>query len=113
MFVGPQLHIHAVLVEEWLQAKEIQHGQSLSHNGLVIGAVISVVIAAVHWSMAIGDDPRTLPAVLGFVCLDQIPLQPVVLHDDLLDPELGEVVDLRAETDKVHRSQVKAVEHVL
>lgn len=113
MLVRPQLHVYAVLVEEWLETKEIQDGQTLADDCLVIGTVVAIVIAAVHRTMAIGYDPRTLGAVLRLGGLDQVTFEPLILHDNRLDAVLCEIVDLGAKANKVHRSQVEAVEQIV
>lgn len=113
MLVRPQLHIHAILIEQRLQAKEIQSWQSLAHNRFVFGTIVAIVVAAVHRPMAIGDYPWTLATILWTIGLQQILFEPLVLHHYGLYAELCEVVDLRAEADEVHRAQVKAIEEII
>lgn len=111
--MGPQFDIDAVLVEERLQAKEIQAGQTLAHDSLMIGAIVAVVVAAVHRPMAIGDDPWTLGAILWPGGHQQIALQPIILHDNRLETELRKIVHLGAEANKVNRSEIEAIEQVI
>lgn len=110
VLVRPQLHVHAILVEERLKTKEIQTGQTFAHDRLMIGAIVAVVIAAVHRPMAICDDPRTLGTILWLRRFNQITFEPIILHDNRFDAELREVVDLGAEANKVYRSQVETIE---
>lgn len=69
VLVRPNLQIHPIVIEETLQAKQVQKGQAHSGESFMVGAVVRVQIAAVHGPMAHHHDPRVLfprkPALSG------------------------------------------------
>lgn len=110
VFMRKDLHVDAVLVEQILQAEPLEHGQTLANVRLQLAiAIVLLVVAAVHRSMTVGDDPRTFGPILGQIGLGQVTFQPLELLGQQLEAIAEEVVDLRGEGDKVHGSQVEAV----
>ena len=112
MLVSPELDIHAVLVEELLQAERVHIGQTGAHSVVDLVA-IAVTVRAVHGSMAHCDDPRLTGSIPGQVGLAQVGLEPLELVDHLEDAELEKVVELGAERDEMDGADVDAVEVVV
>lgn len=68
VLVRPELQVDLVLEEEFLQAEPVEERQAHADQGLVVGAVVGVGIAAVHGSVAEGDDPGSFGSVKGSQC---------------------------------------------
>lgn len=110
MFVGKELHIDAMLVEQILQAEPPETRQTLTDVRLqLLIAVVFLVVTAVHGPMTIGNDPRTLGSILWQIGFGQIALQPLELLGQQLHAVIEEIVDLRGEGHKVHGAHVEAV----
>ena len=84
-----------------------------TYKTLVVGAVVVVIVGAVWRSVAKDNNPRLVLAVLRFVGLGKVPLQPLVLlhyrHQAVLHVE----PQLCGDGHKVDRSHVEAVVHLL
>lgn len=110
MFVGKELNVYAMLIEQVLQSEPIETRQTLADVRFqLLITVVFLVVAAVHGPMTIRNDPRTLGSILGRIGLGQIAFQPLELLGQQLHAVIDEVVDLRGEGHKVHRSHVEAV----
>lgn len=48
MFVRPNFHIHSVLVEEIFQTVRFDDRETFANQTLLVAAIVSIVIAAVH-----------------------------------------------------------------
>lgn len=72
VLVRPDGHIHTVLIEQWFQPEHMHEGPTDSGQCLRVGAIVIVLVAAVHRSMAIDNDPRSLGTILRQIGLFQI-----------------------------------------
>jgi len=57
MLMSPKSKIDPVFRQEILHAPPVEHGQSDSCARLKLGAVIPVIIGAVHRAVAVDDNP--------------------------------------------------------
>uniref|UniRef100_A0A2M4DK40 Putative secreted protein n=1 Tax=Anopheles darlingi TaxID=43151 RepID=A0A2M4DK40_ANODA len=76
-------------------------------------AVIIVIVAAVHWPMAKRNNPRSQPTVLWSIGFLEIATQPLILIDQRLQTIVHEIIYFGRKPDKVNRSQIEAVHHIL
>lgn len=113
VLVRPELQVHAVLVEQRFEREESAERQSGSDERLVVRAVVSVLVRAVHRPMSKRDNPRAQLSVLRLGRLNQILLQPLVLVDERFDAIIHEIINFRREANEVNRAHVEAVEHVV
>jgi len=111
--MGPDGHVHAKLVEQRFQAEHVNKGPTHSSERLRVGAIVVVLVAAVHRPMAVHDDPWTLGPIRWQIGLGQILAQPVELENQRLQAVVEKVVDLRADAHEVNGSQIEAVEQVI
>ena len=82
-----------------------------SDERVPVCAVVTVIVGAVHRAVAVRDYPRPKCAVLWFVGLRKVSLQPLVLTYQLLDPVLEKVEEFGGETDEMGRAHVPTVHH--
>jgi len=88
----------------------LDHPEAIDDLALLLAvAIVLFVVAAVHRSVTVGDDPRAFGPILGQIGLGQVAFQPLELLGQQLEAIAEKVVDLRGEGDKVHGSQVEAV----
>lgn len=111
MLVRPYFQIDALIIEKVFQGEPAQERHAAADEGLVLGAVVSVEVGAVHGAVTKSDDPGHLLTVL--VGLDQVLLKPLVLLRNLLKSVLEEVVEFGRDGNYVGWANVKTVHHAL
>ena len=77
-----------------------------------IRAIVFVFACAIHGPMSKHNDPRCFSSILGFCCLLQVILQPMVLSDDWMEAVIEIVVVFRVNADEMNWPKVKTVVHV-
>lgn len=84
-----------------------------TNNTLILGAIVGIAGAAIHWPMRHRNQPRVFGLVLGLVRLAQVLLQPMVLVADLRKAIVGEIIKLRAETNHMGATNVERIEKIV